>query len=367
MRRAATDNEVLVVTFADVLEQLESKFYEQALGKFKDGDFKSAGFQSSQIPLEQFKVIQGDEATHSKALRGLLKSFGKQPVDSCKFNFDAALKDVATMAATARVVENVGVGAYLGAATLVTDPVLLTTAGSILTTEARHQTILNMLNGGSAIPSPFDIALAPPEVLALAGPFISGCDLGVKANPSLSITNQGTPGPGTKLTFKADTLNGTISEDKLFCQMLIGGAVASISLPLQQCIVPDGINGPVAIWLTSDSQPLVNNVRDRATTQIVAGPTMAFIDTQKEALAAAARGSSAPSDSSSSTPTAAASETTSTTTVSFDDANSLVNGAVATSSGSSPSPTNASGPNEFKGKNADGSITVNGWDNLPKA
>lgn len=86
------------------------------------------------------------------------------------------------MAATARVVENVGVGAYLGAATLISDPVLLTAAGSILTTEARHQSILNVLNGGTAIPSPFDIALAPPEVLALAGPFISGCDLGVKGS-----------------------------------------------------------------------------------------------------------------------------------------------------------------------------------------
>jgi hypothetical protein len=83
------------------------------------------------------------------------------------------------MAATARVVENVGVGAYLGGATLISDPVLLTAAGSILTIEARHQSILNVLNGGSAIPNPFDIALAPSEVLALAGPFISGCDLGI--------------------------------------------------------------------------------------------------------------------------------------------------------------------------------------------
>lgn len=85
------------------------------------------------------------------------------------------------MAATARVVEMVGVGAYLGAAPLVKDPVLLTAAGSILTVEARHQTILNLLSqNGTAIPSAFDIALTPPEVLALASSFIDGpCDLGV--------------------------------------------------------------------------------------------------------------------------------------------------------------------------------------------
>jgi hypothetical protein len=85
------------------------------------------------------------------------------------------------MAATARVVEAVGVGAYLGGATLITDPVLLDSAGSILTVEARHQTILNILSStGTAVPSAFDIALTPSEVLALAGPFIDGpCDLGI--------------------------------------------------------------------------------------------------------------------------------------------------------------------------------------------
>lgn len=83
------------------------------------------------------------------------------------------------MAATARVVENLGVAAYLGAASLVTDPVLLTAAGSILTVEARHQTVLNILNGGSAIPQAFDIPFTPSEVLAVASPFISGCDLGI--------------------------------------------------------------------------------------------------------------------------------------------------------------------------------------------
>ena len=81
------------------------------------------------------------------------------------------------MAATARVVENLGVAAYLGGASLVSDPVLLTAAASILTVEARHQTILNVLNGGSAIPQAFDIAFTPSEVLAIASPFISGCEI----------------------------------------------------------------------------------------------------------------------------------------------------------------------------------------------
>ena len=106
------------------------------------------------------------------------------PITSCTFNFDSVLTDVATMTATARVVEMVGVGAFLGAASLVSDPQLLTVAASIMTVEARHQTILNVMSGtGSAIPQAFDIPLSPSQVLGIAGPFISGCDLGVPGEP----------------------------------------------------------------------------------------------------------------------------------------------------------------------------------------
>lgn len=94
------------------------------------------------------------------------------------------------MAATARVVENLGVSAYLGGATLLTDPVLLDAAGTILTVEARHQTILNLASGtGSSIPSAFDIPFTPSEVLAVASPFISGCDLGIPGMPTSNYSH----------------------------------------------------------------------------------------------------------------------------------------------------------------------------------
>ena len=70
------------------------------------------------------------------------------------------------MAATARIVESVGVSAYLGGAALVSDRVLLTSTASILTVEACHQTILNILSGvGTAIPSTFDSCM-PPNAMA---------------------------------------------------------------------------------------------------------------------------------------------------------------------------------------------------------
>ena len=141
--------------------------------------------------------------------QSVIQSLGDSPISNCSFDFGNALNDVPTMAATARVVENLGVGAYLGAAHLIDDPTLLTAAGSILTTEARHQTILNVLNNGASIPQAFDIALLPNEVLAIASAFISGCDLGVTANQPLTITNTGTVAPGTSLTFSSPALNGS--------------------------------------------------------------------------------------------------------------------------------------------------------------
>lgn len=73
------------------------------------------------------------------------------------------------------------------------------------------------------------------------------------------------------------------------CQMLIGGLPFTIALPLSQCVVPSGINGPVALWVTSDSQPLLNDPKERATDKLVAGPTIAFIDTQPQILGQMAR------------------------------------------------------------------------------
>lgn len=138
-----------------------------------------------------------------------IQALGDKPVDNCSFDFSKVLTDVTTMANVARVVENVGVTAYLGAANLLSDPVLLTAAGSILTVEARHQTILNVLNSGTAIPQAFDLALTPSEVLAIAGGFISGCDLGVPANQPLALTNTGTVAIGTLLTFSSPAINGS--------------------------------------------------------------------------------------------------------------------------------------------------------------
>ena len=50
------------------MEQLETQFYSQALKKFVAQDFIDAGFVDPTIPVEQFTIIQNDEATHTSIL-----------------------------------------------------------------------------------------------------------------------------------------------------------------------------------------------------------------------------------------------------------------------------------------------------------
>ena len=174
--------------------------------------------------------------------------------------------------------------------------------------------------------------------------------------------------------------------------MMFGGTPMSISLPLSQCVVPDDINGPVAIWITSDNQPLLNNVRDRASAQLVAGPTIAFIDTHPQLLGQLVRNggvASSDSDGSGSTTTAAvttsADISTSTTTISPAEASAIVasvysegfasatasvlsidSAATAAPTVDNPAINQTPGkPNLFIGPSFDGKIIVMGWNNSP--
>lgn len=60
-----------ILAFADVLEQLESEFYSQALAKFQPSDFTAAGYTSPELTVQQFTNIQRDESTHSSVLQVL--------------------------------------------------------------------------------------------------------------------------------------------------------------------------------------------------------------------------------------------------------------------------------------------------------
>jgi len=222
----------------------------------------------------------------------------------------------------------------------------------------------------------------------------------------LTVTNQGAIVPGTSLTFQAAPLNG-LDPSTLSCQMLAGGMAFSLTLPFEQCVVPTGLNGPVLIYVTNDTQPLNGDVNTRFLGDVVAGPLMTFIDVQPEALGNLASGqngtviNSSPlpgpvgvsggSDPSVVTATATstdiadpAAETgtgaiinistattvVSTATISPEDANSIIASATGTTLNVSPTPAASLGDdagalppsaNPSTGPAPDGALTVTGW------
>lgn len=112
------------------------------------------------------------------------------------------------------MITSVGIGAYLGGGSLLIDnPVLLTAASSILTTEARHDAYLRAGVGASPFPTAFDTALNGTFAYNLAQMFIVRCpeQLPITILPKLTleapvpapIPNPPTPA-GSQLKFTYD-------------------------------------------------------------------------------------------------------------------------------------------------------------------
>ncbi|TYJ54115.1 hypothetical protein B9479_005211 [Cryptococcus floricola] len=281
---ADTSNDLTVVKFAALAENLENNFYNTALAKFDSQAFTDAGFADGQSISDQLSVINKDESTHLSTLQAVAKAMSADTadVDSCQFNFDSALTDVSTFLATARTLEFVGISAYLGGTTLIGDKSLLVNAAQITTVESRHNTVLNLFNSGSSVANAFDMALSPQQVLSIAAPFVSGgCDpvaaLGLTPTPQLTVTNNGTVSPGDLVTFGGDGIKDA-DQSGLFCNMIVGGATEAINLAVGDCKVPDGLDGAVYMFLTNSSTPLSSNILNQDASTLVAGPALAFID-----------------------------------------------------------------------------------------
>jgi rubrerythrin len=160
-------SDVDVLTYALTLEHLEYSFYRDGVGLFSFGqDSRGQSIDTS------FAAIRDHEGAHVETLTSVITDLGGEPVAEATYDFGDAYTDPMAFMMTAAALENTGVSAYDGAAQFITDPELLTAAGSIVAVEARHASYLNLLTGEIPFPAPFESPLTMDEVLEIAGPFI---------------------------------------------------------------------------------------------------------------------------------------------------------------------------------------------------
>jgi hypothetical protein len=146
-----------ILNYALTLEYLERAFYNQA----------TAAGKVTSAQLKTFlRVVTRDERAHVAFLKGAL---GSKAVKQPKFDFKGIPENEAMFAATAQVLENTGVHAYLGQAGNIKTPAYLGAAASIVTIEARHAGTIGLINGtggGIAPNGPFDKPYTAAKVLA---------------------------------------------------------------------------------------------------------------------------------------------------------------------------------------------------------
>jgi rubrerythrin len=144
-----------ILNYALTLEYLESAFYNEAT---------RAGRITNPALKAFLRTVTKDENAHVKLLRSAL---GSKAIRRPKFDFMGIPRDPSKFAATAYVLENTGVHAYLGQAANIKDAKILLTAASIVTVEARHSGAIGLYLGKAIAPNgPLDNGLTASKVLS---------------------------------------------------------------------------------------------------------------------------------------------------------------------------------------------------------
>jgi len=231
--------------------------------------FTDAGF--SETLYNELKYVTHDEEAHVTYLQAGLTAAGASPVAACEYNFPMTTPKEFVMLAS--VIEGVGVSAYLGAAPLVTSGDYLTAAGSILVTEALHQSTLRGAAGEIPMANAFATPLGFNAVYSIASQFIVSCPatnaaLPVMALPGLSIVTGMPTALNTVIDIKpAKAVTGTVFAT--FCSGLMSIPVpVTVNGETLSATVPAGIEGQGYLFLTSDDSGKVTD------DNVVAGPAI---------------------------------------------------------------------------------------------
>ncbi|MCW3110784.1 MAG: hypothetical protein JWQ09_5290 [Segetibacter sp.] len=160
-----------VLNYAYALEQLEAAFYIQVVA----GSYYASASADEKTYL---KDIRDHEIAHREFFKATLagSAIPALEVDFSSVNF----ADRASVLGTARAFEDLGVSAYNGAGSLLTNAAYLTVAGKIVSVEARHAAwIRDLLTADTFVAADvvnlstgLEMSRTPSQVLSIAGNYI---------------------------------------------------------------------------------------------------------------------------------------------------------------------------------------------------
>lgn len=158
-----------ILNFALGLEHLEQSFYQRAIDANASRKYLHGRF------AEVLPTLRDNETAHVQALMQAITEAGGTPVVAPTFSFprDVFISPVA-FARFAYTLEEIGVGAYLGAVGLIQSRDIRRAAASIYGTETRHAAVLRHLGGFQFSPRYYEGPLTVAEVQGLIAPFVRG-------------------------------------------------------------------------------------------------------------------------------------------------------------------------------------------------
>ena len=165
---AFAQSDLDIVAFALGLERLESAFYAQVLGAHQARTYLEPRlFQIAQS-------ISADENAHVAALEAVLTSANVELPAAQTYRFPAnVFVSPIAFAWFGHTLEDIGIGAYLGAVGAIKSDALRRAAASIYGSESRHAAILRQNAGFQSAPRYFESPLSVAQVTALVAPYIA--------------------------------------------------------------------------------------------------------------------------------------------------------------------------------------------------